>query len=149
MPTPEEQKAQAAKENKKADKVDITQSPIYQKEKGRQDSNNEFKKWKYQNRQANRAARSSRRVVQGSLTVQGAIVGCIVSSVILLAIIVSLGPLVDFFQAWLMNQPGNPYAAPILDLFPWIYIFIFLSWIVSIVVIWRAVTAYNDAGVYD
>jgi len=102
-----------------------------------------------QDRLAKQAARSSRQVAQGAVTVQGAILGCIVSSVILLAIIVSLGPLVDFFQAWLMNQPGNPYVAPVLDLFPWIYIFIFLSWIVSIVVIWRAATVQGSYGVYD
>lgn len=149
MPTPEEQKAQAQKENKSASAPSEREMKAYYAAKGKQDSRNEFYLQKMQYRAQQRASRSSRRVVQGSLTVQGAIVGCIVSSVILLAIIVSLGPLVDFFQAWLMNQPGNPYAAPILDLFPWIYIFIFLSWIVSIVVIWRAVTAYNDAGVYD
>jgi hypothetical protein len=150
MPTPEEQKAKADKENKKSEKPQASAIPpmndkasaAYWKERGRIDG-------RQANRNARSAARSSRRVVQGSLTVQGAIVGCIVTTVILIAIIVSLGPLVDFFEAWLMNQPGNPYAAPILDLFPWIYIFIFLSWLVSIVVIWRAVTAYNDAGVYD
>lgn len=153
MPTPEEQKAQAAKENKSSPTPSEKEMKAYYAAKGKQDSRNEFylqkKQMAAQNRAARSNARASRRIVQGTLTVQGAIVGCIVSSVILLAIIVSLGPLVDFFQAWLMNQPGNPYAAPILDLFPWIYIFIFLSWIVSIVVIWRAVTAYNDAGVYD
>jgi hypothetical protein len=92
---------------------------------------------------------SSRRVVQGAVTVQGAILGSILGSVILLAIMVSLGPLVDFFQAWLMNQPGNPYAAPVLDMFPWIYIFIFTSWVVYIIAIWRAATQQGSYGVYD
>ena len=153
MPTPEEKKATAEKENKSAPAPSEKEMKAYYSAKGKQDSRNELYLQKMQIRAQNRAdrsaARSSRQVVQGSLTVQGAIVGSIVSSVILLAIIVSLGPLVDFFEAWLMNQPGNPYAAPILDLFPWIYIFIFLSWLVSIVVIWRAVTAFNDSGVYD
>ena len=150
-PTPNaKQKAQAQAANQGAAQPSEKEMKAYWASKGKQDSRNEFYLQKKQLAAQNRQARmSSRQVVRGALTVQGAIVGCLVSTVILLAIMVSLGPLIDFFQAWLMNQPGNPYAAPILDMFPWIYIFIFASWITSIIVIWRAVTAFNDSGVYD
>jgi hypothetical protein len=126
------------------------QQKAYAAALGKQQGRNQLYLQKRQLAAQNRQARmSSRRVVQGAVTVQGAILGSIIGSVILLAIMVSLGPLVDFFQAWLMNQPGNPYVSPILDLFPWIYIFIFLSWLVYIVAIWRAATATGSYGVYD
>ena len=150
-PTPNaKQKAQAQQQNQSAGAMTPAQQKAYAASLGKQRGRNELYLQKKQLAAQNRQARmSSRQVVRGALTVQGAIVGCLVSTVILLAIMVSLGPLIDFFQAWLMNQPGNPYAAPILDMFPWIYIFIFASWITSIIVIWRAVTAFNDSGVYD
>ena len=142
------QKAQAQSANN-VPPVDLSNNPLYIKTKAKRDSDNEAKANKRAVTAQNRAARSSRRVVVGAVTVQGAILGSIIGSVILLAIMVSLGPLVDFFQAWLMNQPGNPYAAPILDMFPWIYIFIFASWVVYIIAIWRAATQQGSYGVYD
>ena len=106
---------------------------------------------KYQLRlQASAARRASRQpAMQGAPTVAGTILGSLVGMVLLLAITVSVGPLIDYFGNMMMNQPGNPYAAPIAQLFPWIYIFIFLSWIVYLVVIWRAVFRNTSFGVYD
>jgi hypothetical protein len=96
------------------------------------------------------ARRASRRPqMQGAPTVAGTILGSLVGMVLLLAITVSCGPLIDYFGNMMMNQPGNPYAAPIAQLFPWIYIFIFLSWVVYLVVIWRAVFRNTSFGVYD
>jgi sterol desaturase/sphingolipid hydroxylase (fatty acid hydroxylase superfamily) len=104
---------------------------------------------RYQRMDQRRAARSQRSFRSGAPTVAGTVLGSMVGGVMLLAITVSCGPLIDYFQNWLLQQPGNPYVTPVLDLFSWIYIFIFLSWIVYIVVIYRAVTASLNYGVYD
>ena len=112
----------------------------------REDAKTQRMQMRMQNSAARRAARANRG---GAPTVAGAIMGSIVASVLLFAVIVSVGPLVDYFQVWLTQQNGNPYAAPVLDLFTWIYILAFASWVTYIIVVWRAVTANISYGVFD
>lgn len=114
----------------------------------REDAKTQRMQMRMQASAARRAARANRGMT-GSPTVAGAIMGSIVASVLLFAVIVSTGPLVDYFQLWLIQQNGNPYAAPVLDLFTWIYILAFVSWITYIIVVWRAVTMNVSYGVYD
>lgn len=114
----------------------------------REDAKTQRMQMRMQASAARRAARANRGS-GGSPTVAGAIMGSIVASVLLFAVIVSTGPLVDYFQVWLTQQNGNPYAAPVLDLFTWIYILAFVSWITYIIVVWRAVTMNISYGVYD
>lgn len=72
-------------------------------------------------------------------SVIASIIYTILLTVILGVIAMFLGPVADYFSSWLMSMPGNPYATPVLLLFSWWYILIMASWVVGVILIWRAV----------
>jgi len=73
----------------------------------------------------------------------GGIWGAIVSWMILIAllacIVVSVGPVVDFFANYLQSQPDNPYKAAVTPMYPWVYAFITLVAIIGGVEIYRRI----------
>ena len=75
-------------------------------------------------------------------SVLASIIYTLILTVILLVIALFVGPVADFFSNWLVTDPlnaGNPYLSPVLPLFQWWYIFIFASWVVGVIGIWRSV----------
>jgi hypothetical protein len=75
-------------------------------------------------------------------SVLAAIIWTILLSVMLLVITLFLGPIADFFVNWLINDPlnaGNPYVTSAVAVFQWWYIFIFATWVIGVIMIWRAV----------
>jgi hypothetical protein len=75
-------------------------------------------------------------------SVLASVIYTILLSIILLAITLFVGPVADFFVNWLLNDPlnaGNPYVTPVIAVFQWWYIFIFASWVIGVIMIWRAV----------
>jgi hypothetical protein len=72
-------------------------------------------------------------------SVIAAIVYTILLTIVLGVIAMFLGPVADYFSNFLMSQPGNPYATPVLMLFSWWYILILASWVVGVILVWRAV----------
>jgi hypothetical protein len=77
-----------------------------------------------------------------STSVLASIIYTILLTIILLTIVLFVGPVADFFVNWLINDPlnaGNPYVSPVVAVFQWWYIFIFASWVVGMIMIWRSV----------
>lgn len=72
-------------------------------------------------------------------TVGGAVILCVVTFALLYCLVIGVGPLIDFFSNYLLMQPGNPYAAPVLELLPWTYLMILLGAGVAIILVWRVV----------
>jgi hypothetical protein len=72
-------------------------------------------------------------------TVGGAVILCVASIALLFALVIGVGPLIDFFSIYLMEQAGNPYAAPVIDLLSWCYVLILLGAGVAFVLVWRVV----------
>ena len=75
-------------------------------------------------------------------SVLASVIYTILLTIILLAVVLFVGPVADFFVNWLLNDPlnaGNPYVSPAIVVFQWWYIFIFASWVVGVIMIWRAV----------
>jgi hypothetical protein len=60
--------------------------------------------------------------------------------VLLAAIVVSLGPVIDFTGNYVDQQPAeNPYKAAVLPMYPWAYAFITLVAIIGGVEIYRRI----------
>jgi hypothetical protein len=75
-------------------------------------------------------------------SVLSSILFTIVLTVILLVVLLGLGPIVDWFSNWMLNDPlnaGNPYASGVLTLFSWVYLFIILSAGMGYFIIWKTV----------
>ncbi len=75
----------------------------------------------------------------GGQGLMSAILSLIVLLTLLMGVLLSCGPVMDYFNFVLMAQPENPYAAEILPMFPWFYVFITLSGAIGFVVVWRVV----------
>ena len=78
-------------------------------------------------------------VPQSEPTVGGAIIGCIAMLVLLIAIVVSVGPLIDYFANYVAIMPDNPYKQYSLEMFPWIYAFVVLGGVMAFALVWRVV----------
>ena len=77
----------------------------------------------------------------GSQPVLGAILQLIVLFALLAALVVAVGPVIDYFGAYVAALPAdaNPYKDAVLPLFPWSYAFIILTGFVGFVYVYRAV----------
>lgn len=79
----------------------------------------------------------------GGGSLYGAIVGWIILIVLLAAIVVSVGPVVDYFANMVDQQPAaNPYKAAAASLYPWAYAFITLTAIIGGVQIYRTIAKH-------
>ena len=77
-----------------------------------------------------------------SPSVMGAILKTIIASVFAFIVLYTVGPFVDTFLSLYIALPanqGNPYMTTAVSLFQWFYIFVVLSWVVSLILIWRTV----------
>ena len=72
----------------------------------------------------------------------GSIVGWIILIALLACIVVSIGPVVDFFANYVQSQPDNPYKAAVTPMYPWVYAFITLTAIIGGVGIYRTIAKH-------
>lgn len=72
----------------------------------------------------------------------GSIVGWIILIALLACIVVSIGPVVDFFANYVQSQPDNPYKAAVTPMYPWAYAFITLTAILGGVGIYRTIAKH-------
>ena len=77
----------------------------------------------------------------GGEPVLGSLLQLIILFAILAAIVVAVGPLIDYFGFYVASLPAgaDPYKNAVLPLFPWAYAFIILCGIVGFVYVYRTV----------
>jgi len=77
----------------------------------------------------------------GGQPVLGAILQLIVLFALLAAIVVTVGPLIDYFSVYVSALPADAdgYKNAVLPLYPWTYSFIVLTGVVGFVVVFRNV----------
>jgi len=75
----------------------------------------------------------------GSPTILGAIISCIIGLVALVLITIAIGPFWDFMASYLLSLPPNPYVPVVMPLFRYLWLFIALAAILCIARVWYAV----------
>ena len=77
----------------------------------------------------------------GGQPVLGSILQLIVLFALLAAIVVAVGPVIDYFGFYVSALPAdaNPYKEAVMPLFPWAYAFIILTGIVGFVYVYRTI----------
>lgn len=79
----------------------------------------------------------------GGGSLWGAIVGWIILIALLAAIVVSVGPVIDYFGNYVDNQPAdNAYADAVAPMYPWAYAFITLVAIIGGVQVYRTIARH-------
>ncbi len=71
----------------------------------------------------------------------GSVISGIVALACLIALAVTMGPVIDYFayQLTLLPADAAPLANPVKEMFTWVYAFILLSAVVAFAYIWRGV----------
>ena len=77
----------------------------------------------------------------GSQPVLGSILQLIILFAVLAVIVVTVGPVIDYFGAYVAGLPAgaDPYKDAVLPLYPWAYAFITLTAIIGFFYVYRTI----------
>jgi hypothetical protein len=78
----------------------------------------------------------------GGGSVYGAIIGWILLVALLACIVVSVGPVIDYFANYVGALPDSPYKESVLPMYPWAYAFITLTAILGGVMVYRTIAKH-------